>query len=317
MTSAWDTPVGAHLSRNERKAKYGASIQGGILPSNQTPNVFVYSDPEVGETFGYNFDGWNEDRSIFLYTGEGRIGPQVMKRGNRAILHHRTQDRALRVFVADGMVPGTDQKNHRYIGEFEVDKDKPYFVEEAPDKEGNLRTVFVFRLRPIGEAFQRDSDLSGTGDVRKQTKSVLVAQEEHITPEFQRAPSTPGTALRRESELVSRYSKHLSERGHKVRRWQLFPAGGIRPLWTDIYDETIQELYEAKGTTTRDTIRLAIGQLFDYRRHLPEEIRNQVKLAVLLPSRPSDDLLDLLISLKISCIYSDSDDKFVRLSYPQ
>ncbi|MBP2708198.1 hypothetical protein JOL79_30905 [Microbispora sp. RL4-1S] len=310
MTADWDTPVGARLTRTERKAKYGASIQGGILPSRETSNVFIYSEPEVGETFGYNFDGWSADGSTFLYTGAGTLGPQVMKRGNRTLLEHRAQGRALRLFVYDGIDPASGHKKHRYLGEFEVDKDYPYFVEEAPDREGELRTVFVFRLRPVGEALRRSEDTSGAGDMRDTSECALVAPELHNASTFERSATSAGTALRRESDLVARYSRYLLDLGHTIKRWQIQPAGSTRPLWTDIYDEATNELYEAKGSATRDAIRQAIGQLFDYRRHLPEG----VKLSVLLPAQPNDDLIDLLSGLGMHCVYEESEGSFVRVS---
>lgn len=94
--------------------------------------MFIYSDPSRGETYGYKFDGWNEDGSVFLYTGEGRVGDQRMVAGNKAILDHAERGKALRLFVAEGFVDGTGQKAHRYIGEFSVDGALPFVQEDAP-----------------------------------------------------------------------------------------------------------------------------------------------------------------------------------------
>ena len=52
-------------------------------------------------------------------------------------------------------------------------------------------------------------------------------------------------------------------------------------------------------------VRMAIGQLFDYRRFEPAP----VELGVLVPVRPADDLLDLLEDLGIACVWA-SDDGF-------
>lgn len=51
---------------------------------------------------------------------------------------------------------------------------------------------------------------------------------------------------------------------------------------------------------------MAIGQLMDYRRHVAPKSR----LAVLVPQQPSDDLLDLLKSLKIGVIYETATGRF-------
>jgi hypothetical protein len=148
----WDEPLGRLMTREERGAKYGGALYGGIEPSAKTPNVFVYSDPNKSGTYGYNFDGWDaSDPNIYLYTGEGRIGDMTMNDGNAAILNHRERSRALRLFVFDHYVPGTKTALSRFVGEFEVDRELPYTVEKAPDEAGNERNAFVFRLRPVGE----------------------------------------------------------------------------------------------------------------------------------------------------------------------
>lgn len=154
----WSHRPGTRMSRDERKNGYGGAVYGGIQPSRQTPNVFVYSDPGAGEKNGYDFDGWSPDGSLFTYTGEGKTGGQEMTKGNKAILQHRRDGRALRVFVADGYVAGSSARDHVYLGEFEVDEDDPYRVERAPDQRGDLRDVFVFRLLPVGEVLHRPQD---------------------------------------------------------------------------------------------------------------------------------------------------------------
>ncbi|MEV4383917.1 restriction endonuclease [Streptosporangium sp. NPDC049644] len=302
----WDTPVDSLMGREERMAKYGGAKYGGIEPSRKTPNVFIYSDPARGKSFGYNFDGWNEDNTVFLYTGEGRVGDQQMRDGNRAILEHHTKGRALRLFVADGLIPGTDQKNHRYVGKFEVDRERPYFLEEAPDQKEELRTVFVFRLHPLGEALHRSADRSCSGDIRLVTETVLVPLEAHISQTFENPGAKATTATRRESELCARYVSHL---GRYFQRWKITPAGETRPLFTDLYDQEENELYEAKGTATRDAVRRSVGQLLDYQRH----ITPKPNLTLLLPHRPSDDLINFLHSVGISCVYEEPDAEFSRI----
>lgn len=296
----WSTPVGSVLSREERRVRYGGALYGGIEPSATTPNVFVYSDPSRGEVHGYNFDGWTTDRSVFLYTGEGQRGDQLMREGNKAILEHAERGRALRLFIAEGLIPGTSQKNQRYIGEFRVDAKQPFVQEDAPDESGETRTVFVFRMVPVGEALQRPAEDSGLADAPTVGQSDLIDREIHAAPTFETSGHAPSTAERRESELVERYVKFL---GRRVRRWRLRPPGELRSMLTDIYDEAERELYEAKGTASRAAIREALGQLLDYRRHIAVD---GLKLCALVPSRPSDDLLDLLGRAGIACVFESA-----------
>jgi 5-methylcytosine-specific restriction protein A len=309
VPEVWNVAVGELLTREERMQRFGGAKYGGIETSSTTPNVFVYSDPSRGETYGYNFDGWSADRTLFLYTGEGRRGDQLMRQGNKAILEHATSGRTLRLFVANGIVAGTAKKNHLYLGEFEIDQDRPYLVEEAPDELGEDRTVFVFRLRPVSDALTRDQDASVIGEPQDTSTADLIPPEAHNAGTFQNAGAPPTMAERRESELLGRFMADLQRRGHTVRRWKLRPPGEVRPLLTDPYDETARELFEAKGTATRVAIRGAIGQLLDYRRHVPVE---DLRLTVLLPHRPSDDLVALIVSCAMDCMYEDEPGDFRR-----
>jgi 5-methylcytosine-specific restriction protein A len=239
-----------------------------------------------------------DDGKVFLYTGEGATGDQLMNHGNRAIREHREQGRALRLFIADGQIAGTGQRNQRYVGEFEIDPSKPYSVEDAVDRHGEDRTVFVFRLLPVGDVMRRESDASVFPDVDRQAESSLVDVEENVASSFEVAPSEGTTAMRREAELVDRYMAWAGA-DQRFRRWKVKPPDGLRPLLTDIYSETENTLYEAKGSSSRGAIRTAIGQLFDYRRHID---RDDLRLAVLLPHVPSGDLVNLVTCLGISVV---------------
>jgi hypothetical protein len=302
----WDVPVGACLSRSNRKARFGGSVYGGIEPSAISPNVFLYSDPSRGEAYGYNYDGWADGGRLFLYTGEGREGDQLMSHGNRAILEHRKQGRALRLFVADGQIAGTAQRQQRYVGEFEVDRNKPYSLEDAPDENGEDRTVFVFRLRPVGGALRREDDQSIFPDCGSDGAASLVPVEKNADTAFDVSARSGTTATRREGELVDRFIA-WSGPTELFRRWCLRPPGELSPILTDIYSETQNVLYEAKGTTTRNAMRTAIGQLLDYRRHID---RDGLRLAVLLPLAPSDDLIDFATGLGIAVVAERSGGGF-------
>jgi hypothetical protein len=136
----WSLEPGDTILRKELHKRYGGAGQGGIEPSAKTPNVFIFSDLAAGERYGYVYDRWQD--GVFHFTGDGQIGDQVMKHGNRAIRDHRKQRRALRVFHgARGTV--------KYQGEFELAAE-PFYYADALDRTGtSTRTVIVFRLVPI------------------------------------------------------------------------------------------------------------------------------------------------------------------------
>lgn len=131
---------------------------------------------------------------------------------------------------------------------------------------------------------------------------VLVPPEACNVVEYERSPAGGEKARRLESELVKRYEAWLERQGHEVQRVQIRVIGETAPLVTDTYDVTEGVLYEAKSGTDRATIRLGIGQLYDYLRHF-----ENVQGALLLPSDPSYDLRDLIFSRGFWVTYPEGD----------
>ena len=118
-----------------------------------------------------------------------------------------------------------------------------------------------------------------------------VAIEAHNTERYVMTPATKqSNAERREQPLVHEYASYLREMDHVVVRHRYQPDRG-RSLFCDLFDETSRSLVEAKGSVTREAIRMAIGQLADYGRFEPDGVVRRV----LLPSRPRPDLEALLL----------------------
>jgi hypothetical protein len=288
----WDLEPGQEILRKILHQRFGGQQQGGISPSAQTPNIFIFYDPETGEQHGY-YDNWQADGCLH-YTGEGQRGDQEMKSGNAAIYHHKSDGRSLRVFRgARGTVT--------YEGEFELDDIEPFQRTDAPETgNGPVREVIVFRLRPIDiDPPEPTSKLNKvlTGPVR-----VDVPIEQQETEKAYVNPSRePFEAERREQKLVLALEAHLVALGHEVSRQRLLPPGEARPIITDLFDATTGTLVEAKGTVERSAVRMAIGQLCDYRRFFPDGELEQV--AALFPTEPRPDLADLLSEQGVVVIY--------------
>lgn len=148
MAAEWELEVGDRTNRREVMQRYGGSRFGGIQPSNRTPNVMIYSDPQQGALHGYDYDGWDADPEspVYYYTGEGQRGDQDPdSKGNGAILRHLETGRALRLFEVNGPNKGGG-KPQRYIGEFHIDPVDPWRFRGAPDRGGRMRQVVVFKL---------------------------------------------------------------------------------------------------------------------------------------------------------------------------
>ncbi|MEW5539099.1 restriction endonuclease [Streptomyces cyaneofuscatus] len=280
-TVQWQLKPGDQIERKALHSTFGGRTQGGIGPSAKTPNVFVFTDPVAGEKHGY-YDDWMPD-GRFHYSGEGQYGDQRMISGNASILNHQAEGRALRVFQgARGTVT--------YRGEFTVDQENPWYSADAPEtNDGPLRKVIVFRLNPVDTAPQEPATKLGRLLVShpNQVDDLPLERNESETT-FVNPNQEPYEADRKEARLVKAFADFLTSNGHQSGRQRILPPGESRPLFTDLHAKGLGLLIEAKGSVTRENIRMAIGQLADYSRFVDHTIR-----AILLPSEPREDLLAL------------------------
>lgn len=275
----WDLEPGDVIERKRLHAKYGGRTQGGIGPSAKTPNVMIFTDPIAGEKHGY-YDGWMPD-GLFHYTGEGQYGDQRMLSGNASILNHETEGRALRVFQGA-------RGNVTYLGRFAV---AGWYEADAPETGGGpLRKVIVFKLRPLDIPAQQPATKLGRlledqhGMVTEIDIERLETEKTFVDPNRE-----PYEAERRESKLVLDFSAYLRRKGYRVSRQRILPAKDeTRPLLTDLYVPDLDLLIEAKGSVTRENVRMALGQLIDYNRFVGAKYQ-----AILVPSKPRPDLIEL------------------------
>lgn len=293
--------VGDVTIREDLAIEYGGSkYSGGIVPSNTTPNIFLFTDPAEGSKYGYTYDGFSKDRSVFYYTGAGTVGDQVESSGNRAVLEHAAMGRALRVFAAAGRVPGKGTKLQKYVGEFVIDENRPFDRMPASDSNGRTRTVLVFRLHATNKITDFAVRLAGTTAVTPTIRARSVPLEVASSHFYETSGIEPGIALRSESTLTAQF---VESRPHSAfNRWAIsLPKEGTN-LLTDVYDTGSQVLYEAKALESRANVRTAIGQLYDYRRHIKVL---GLKCSVLLPARPSNDLRDLVRTAGLGLTYKN------------
>jgi hypothetical protein len=308
VNGEWDLEPGDSVRRGELHDRYGGSRQGGTIPSRSTPNIFLFLDKTVGAAHGY-YDGWAGDR--FYYTGHGQTGDQEFHRGNLAVLNHAADGKALRIFRG---VRG----EVLYLGEFSLEAARPWFRMEAPESGSDAtRQVIVFRLIPVGDVIHdeqdnvefpsgvapEDVDAVVSGAVNEPLVREVPVERQHVEQVEVAQTTTSYTAARREQTLVLEYCAMLTAAGSDVTRFRIRPRGEARELVSDIYDKTRNNLIEAKGTGSRGEVRMAIGQLFDYRRFVDPT----PACAVLLPLRPRDDIEELLRSADIAAVWKDGE----------
>ena len=128
-------------------------------------------------------------------------------------------------------------------------------------------------------------------------------------------------AIRAEEQL------HHPAEGKLVRQYvawaeiQHGPSHAYRPviylpdgstIIGDLFDPAIPLLIEAKATSDRPAFRMAVGQLLDYSRHLPNQITGpgQLRCAVLVSVHPDPDLIELARSVNIDVTWRCTDGSF-------
>lgn len=319
----WTIAPGNVLRRSEIHSRYGGSVYGGVEPSRTTPNVMIYTDPHAGESYGYVFDGWSHTESgVFYYCGHGQVGDQdPYTNRNAAILRHLHESRALRLFsTLDGKNAAPGGKRQQYVGEFRVDPEHPFEFQKAPDRNGDSRRVVVFRLLAIeadreGESASY-SDLHFGGDVSVEAPTLpppvatpaaadaleaavdYIDSENHTVMETVHPPRAGHNIVKFEAKLVSEWEHRLRSQGHELVRARISIDGEKGDLVTDTLDLTAGILYEAKSSAERSTVRLALGQLWDYLRFLPGFTGS-----LLLTEEPTPDVRRLVKSAGFGLVY--------------
>ncbi|WP_445155089.1 hypothetical protein ACTWLI_02275 [Arthrobacter sp. Hor0625] len=131
------------------------------------------------------------------------------------------------------------------------------------------------------------------------SRARQIPLETSVASEFRRATVDALVATKAEQILIDEFVNFQRAKGRTFTRWEIFPRGSRERLLTDIYDEETLTLYEAKASSTRPDVRLGLGQILDYARFIDE----CEALALLLPSRPADDLLDLLHAFEVRAVW--------------
>jgi hypothetical protein len=133
-----------------------------------------------------------------------------------------------------------------------------------------------------------------------------IPPESAVTESFEIPAQEARQARRREAPLVEGLKEWWIERDGlgSVCRLEIQPEGAPEPLYVDLFNRVTNELVEAKASCRRENIRMAIGQIADYRRF----IMTEPICKVLLPEAPGLELLDLLWSQRIGVIVRGSQE---------
>jgi len=151
-----------------------------------------------------------------------------------------------------------------------------------------------------------DAKLATAGKTELGKPSQRQAREVKFGPlpsdgqlEYQvRTPELVKQAKKREAALVTRYRLWIEHQDRKLRVFR------VHRLQCDAFEESRQNLIEAKCSASREYVRMAVGQLLDYAFQAQDEI-GECHKAILVPSKPDMSLVQWLETLGISVIWED------------
>ena len=129
---------GQRLQRSEAHYLLGGNPRAGIANCADQPFVLLFSDPGLGEPFGYHVhEGLRRD-GVYQFSGEGKRGDQEWVRGNFALVEAAKRNKSLHLFLPEA-------RHQIYVGQFALTK-RGWMSAVAPDVTGKPRFIFVFEL---------------------------------------------------------------------------------------------------------------------------------------------------------------------------
>ncbi|MER7519462.1 hypothetical protein [Streptomyces sp. NPDC126499] len=233
--------------------------------------------------------GWRTD-GLLHYLGASPVFDRPVQGwdalshpSNSRLLAAAEEGRPLHVFE-------TGRRTARYIDEFILE-------DVGPSQPLRVGTGFacppVFRLRPTETVAHVPGQLAAVCDA--QVVSFRPVERSDLLCD-QSALDT--AKLRPESRLVLRFCRHLNRGGHSTLSLQIRHTPDHAPMFTDMWVDSAYLLIEAKAKPDRESVRMALSQLADYTRFL-----DHPKKAVLLPERPTPDVIALAHSQQSAVIW--------------
>ncbi|MEU5975826.1 hypothetical protein [Streptomyces sp. NPDC047315] len=336
-------PSGAHVSlySDPDVGEQHGYYDGWLAEEDEQGPIFEYTG--AGKSGDQTFDGqvgagnravlhhMQQKRMLHLFTCVGKVPKSKTK------LH-----RYLGAFVVDPVEPYVWRRGHGEDG-----RERNAIVFRLRPAEDHLAPAARDMIPPAdetsaefvpfvatGASFQADPATSGALPLPKQgsrkkrsasrapapnaeTSGAFVDSETFRTTMSLRAATTATVAMRREAELTQSFKSLLDGAGHRTGAFQIKVKGLTSTLRTDLYDATTHVLYEAKGSSTREDIRMAIGQLLDYARYVttPEHV-GEPRCVILLTDAPPPDMYSLFDRHHIGVVYRSDDGRFVGDAIP-
>ncbi|MFH0245965.1 hypothetical protein ACGRHY_26920 [Streptomyces sp. HK10] len=299
--SEWNIGLGETIDRAELHQRYGGRIHPRISPSRASQNVFLFTtNISIFDAPAALFDGWTGEHVHF--TGEGGTAgtDQVLTHGNKSVLHHHAEGRALRLFHQR-----PDTTKVTYLGHLHLDSDRPFVWADAPSdprRPLEIARRLVFRLRPV--LSPPPSFLPATPPATW-TPQICTDSSPALLPD----PSPPQRAAAR---LLASYSRYLrAAHATDLVHYRVRPAGTLTEVSTH-HDPCRNELVAVRPTLARTVIWAALGEFQDVARFMDQ----RPDRALLLPAAPDHDLAELLHHARAAAIWPVDRHGFARTQPP-
>lgn len=161
-----------------------------------------------------------------------------------------------------------------------------------------------FLLPPIHDG---EPDKNMAGRIRGNLTVTEVPAEQTRAEIVHRAETAAMETTRTERQLEDR----LREALYVGLRLAIQPAGSSTTLYTDVWDPDERELFEVKSSASRQSIRMAVGQLLDYRRYIDGD---EPKCVVVVPEDPGEDLRQFVLGVGMDLMFWDEEKHLMRVS---
>ncbi|WP_435129106.1 hypothetical protein [Actinacidiphila sp. bgisy144] len=309
---------------------------GWLAEQDDLGPVFEYTG--AGKSGDQTFDGTagSGNRAILRHAEQGRV-LRVFTRVGKIPGSGKKTHRYLGTFTLDGMQPYVWRRVHGEDGQdrsvivfrLRPDGTVQHVAQDVIPPAEETTAEFVAYQAVTAAMFQSEPATTGALPLPKQrvrkgtsgrkatpnaeTSGTFVVPEAFGTKLSIRAATAATIAVRHEAELTQAYQAHLESAGHKTGAFQIKVKGLTSTLRTDLYDATDHVLYEAKGSNSREDIRMALGQILDYSRYIKtSEHEGEPKRVILLPAAPTPDMYTLLDRYDVQVVYRSDDGHFVK-----
>lgn len=280
----WKIQVGEQKSRKDIRTKYGGRPRQGISNLSRYPNeVLIFSNPHSQDYEKYG--GFQEDGTFLYYAGDrqsdGTVTPNV-----KTLDQAKAAGKNIRFFrtVEAGEHP-------TYLGRAKVGD---IIWREIADDNGVVETRGLIELIMQDEVTVRNIKREWSEPRLEGSKTAAAVTSDD--PEDR--------SIAYEENALHEAFADWTYRERREQPARLTIHVGVEILRPDIYLESSNWIIEAKKSASRGHVRHAIGQVLDYCHLAKQDEDNPISArpAILLPKRPTPDLVSLVKSLDIILI---------------